>query len=85
MKYEKDDIIFGVKIYLIISVMNVLKYDVGILGNYEFNYGFDFFDGMIKGVDFLIVNVNVKIISGDNCYMLYVIKEKIVIDENGNE
>lgn len=27
------------KIYLMIIVMNVMKYDVMVLGNYEFNFG----------------------------------------------
>lgn len=85
VKYEKDDIISGVKTHPIISVMNALKYDAGTLGNHEFNYGLDFLDGTIKGADFPIVNANVKTTSGDNRYTPYVIKEKTVTDENGNE
>lgn len=39
--------------------MNVFGYDVLILGNYEFNYGLDYFKKIIVIVNFLIFNVNV--------------------------
>lgn len=85
VKYQKDDIISGAKTHPIISVMNALKYDAGTLGNHEFNYGLDFLDDTIKGADFPIVNANVKTTSGENRYTPYVIKEKTVTDESGNE
>ncbi|WOO44691.1 multifunctional 2',3'-cyclic-nucleotide 2'-phosphodiesterase/3'-nucleotidase/5'-nucleotidase [Bacillus subtilis] len=85
VKYQKDDIISGAKTHPIIGVMNALKYDAGTLGNHEFNYGLDFLDGTIKGADFPIVNANVKTTSGENRYTPYMINEKTLIDENGNE
>ncbi|MED4802502.1 multifunctional 2',3'-cyclic-nucleotide 2'-phosphodiesterase/3'-nucleotidase/5'-nucleotidase [Bacillus atrophaeus] len=85
VKYEKDDIISGAKTHPIIDVMNHLDYDAGTLGNHEFNYGLDFLDGTIKGAGFPIVNANVKTLSGKHRFTPYVIDEKTVTDENGNE
>lgn len=52
-------------VYLIIVVMNVLDFDVLILGNYEFNYGIDFLMKFVVGFKFLILCVNVVIKVGD--------------------
>lgn len=42
----------------IIAAMNTLGYDVGTLGNHEFNYGLDFLDKALAGANFPIVSAN---------------------------
>ncbi len=42
----------------IIAAMNTLGYEVGTLGNHEFNYGLDFLDKALAGANFPIVSAN---------------------------
>jgi 2',3'-cyclic-nucleotide 2'-phosphodiesterase/3'-nucleotidase len=42
----------------IIAAMNTLGYEVGTLGNHEFNYGLDFLDAALKGANFPFVSAN---------------------------
>ncbi|RYE85877.1 MAG: twin-arginine translocation signal domain-containing protein, partial [Hyphomicrobiales bacterium] len=42
----------------IIAAMNTLGYEVGTLGNHEFNYGLDFLDAALKGATFPIISAN---------------------------
>src|SRR5690606_37039184 len=42
----------------IIAAMNTLGYEVGTLGNHEFNYGLDFLDAALKGANFPVVSAN---------------------------
>lgn len=42
-----------------INALNILKYDVGNLGNHEFNYGLDFLATTLKGANFPYINANV--------------------------
>ncbi|MGL6175446.1 MAG: bifunctional 2',3'-cyclic-nucleotide 2'-phosphodiesterase/3'-nucleotidase [Vibrionaceae bacterium] len=42
-----------------IKALNTLKYDVGNLGNHEFNYGLDFLATTLQQADFPYVNANV--------------------------
>jgi 2',3'-cyclic-nucleotide 2'-phosphodiesterase/3'-nucleotidase len=43
----------------IIAAMNTLGYEVGTVGNHEFNYGLEFLDTALAGANFPIVNANV--------------------------
>ncbi len=42
----------------IIAAMNTLGYEVGTLGNHEFNYGLEFLDAAIAAANFPIVSAN---------------------------
>jgi len=42
-----------------IKALNELGYDVGNLGNHEFNYGLDYLGKILKGANFPYVNANV--------------------------
>ena len=42
----------------IIAAMNTLGYEVGTLGNHEFNYGLEFLDKALAGANFPIVSAN---------------------------
>src|SRR5699024_4549650 len=68
-----------------IQAMNSLEYDVGVVGNHEFNYGLDFLDIVINGADYPIVNANVyKADEPEETYFEpYEIVEKEIIDNTG--
>lgn len=42
----------------IIAAMNTLGYEMGTLGNHEFNYGLDYLDAALKGANFPFVSAN---------------------------
>ncbi|WP_374627581.1 bifunctional 2',3'-cyclic-nucleotide 2'-phosphodiesterase/3'-nucleotidase, partial [Devosia sp.] len=42
----------------VIAAMNTLGYEVGTLGNHEFNYGLEFLDAALAGANFPIVSAN---------------------------
>jgi len=88
---RKDDIINGAT-HVAYKAMNLLEYDVGNLGNHEFNFGLEFLDATISGANFPYVNANVYQDDGDqdasndvNRYTPYYIQDKVVTDANGNE
>ncbi|MGY4675101.1 2',3'-cyclic-nucleotide 2'-phosphodiesterase [Ursidibacter arcticus] len=69
-----------------IDALNFMQYDVGTLGNHEFNYGLAYLDDSIKQAKFPIINANVvKVGSDEPVYQPYFIQEKSVVDENGNK
>lgn len=67
------------------KAMNILQYDVGNLGNHEFNYGLDFLNKALKGADFPYVSTNV--VHQDDSYFVnpYVMLDKDVIDNEGKK
>ncbi|RST84723.1 bifunctional 2',3'-cyclic-nucleotide 2'-phosphodiesterase/3'-nucleotidase [Aquibium carbonis] len=76
----------------VVQAMNVLGYDVGTLGNHEFNYGLDFMFNVLNGASFPFVCANLT--KGqlaadpkdDDLFATpYVILEKMVKDGAGNE
>ena len=73
------------------KAMNLLNYEVGNVGNHEFNYGLDFLNKSLAGANFPYVAANVYFDDGDsdpsndqNYFMPYVLKDKTVTDVNGN-
>jgi 2',3'-cyclic-nucleotide 2'-phosphodiesterase / 3'-nucleotidase len=46
------------KVHPTIAAMNTLGYEVGTLGNHEFNYGLDFLDKSLAGANFPFVSAN---------------------------
>lgn len=78
------------EIHPVYKAMNLLKYDVGNLGNHEFNYGLDFLQTSLKGANFPYVSANVFHDDGDNdasndksYFDPYVILDREVIDTEG--
>ncbi|WP_160722583.1 bifunctional 2',3'-cyclic-nucleotide 2'-phosphodiesterase/3'-nucleotidase [Bacillus sp. USDA818B3_A] len=76
----------------ILRAMNYLKYDGGIVGNHEFNYGLDYLDNVLEEAKFPIVNANIYKDDHDtnpdndvNYFTPYEIKDKKIIDSEGNE
>ncbi|WP_026882002.1 bifunctional metallophosphatase/5'-nucleotidase [Clostridium akagii] len=61
----------------IIDVLNYLKYDAGVIGNHEFNYGRKILDNAIKQSEFpwLSANILAKATNEPFCGKPYVIKE----------
>ncbi|RAP28920.1 2',3'-cyclic-nucleotide 2'-phosphodiesterase [Brevibacillus laterosporus] len=80
------------EVHPIYKAMNLLDYDVGNIGNHEFNFGLDYLQASLKGAKFPYVNANVYIDDKDNnpdndknYFTPYHILEKKVKDENGKE
>jgi len=67
------------------KVMNAMNYDVGNVGNHEFNYGLEYFHNAIKGSAFPYISANVRQINGDYLIDPYLIKEMRVTDTDGNK
>ena len=67
-----------------IEALNLLQYDVGTLGNHEFNYGLPYLDEALKQANFPIINANVvKAGTDEPLYRPYLIQKKTVKDEQG--
>ncbi|MGE7369149.1 bifunctional 2',3'-cyclic-nucleotide 2'-phosphodiesterase/3'-nucleotidase [Neorhizobium sp. NPDC001467] len=74
----------------VISAMNVLGYDVGTMGNHEFNYGLDFLNKVLAGAGFPFVCANLTkgMLASDPkkdelMFKPYVIIEKQIRDGSG--
>lgn len=79
-------------IHPVIKAMNVLGYDVGTLGNHEFNYGLDFMFKVTGGANFPYVCANLtkgELASDpkndDLFFKPYMIVEKMITDGAGNK
>ncbi|OOF69712.1 2',3'-cyclic-nucleotide 2'-phosphodiesterase [Rodentibacter caecimuris] len=67
-----------------VSALNLMQYDVGTLGNHEFNYGLKYLDDTIKQATFPIINANVvKAGTEEPLYQPYFIQTKDILDEHG--
>ncbi|MFV0432040.1 MAG: bifunctional 2',3'-cyclic-nucleotide 2'-phosphodiesterase/3'-nucleotidase [Alphaproteobacteria bacterium] len=69
----------------VFKAMNLLDYDVGNLGNHEFNYGLDFLNKAIKGANFPYVSSNTFNMDDTPFVKPYVILNKEIIDDNGEK
>lgn len=74
------------------KAMNLLNYDLGNIGNHEFNFGLEHLERSIKGAKFPYVNSNVYIDDKDNnpnndknMFTPYLILDRKFKDENGKE
>ncbi|SUO97284.1 2',3'-cyclic-nucleotide 2'-phosphodiesterase [Suttonella ornithocola] len=69
-----------------IEVFNAMNYDVGTIGNHEFNYGLAYLESALKQANFPIINANiVKPETDEPYYTPYLIKEKKVTTHDGQE
>ncbi|MCW8348776.1 2',3'-cyclic-nucleotide 2'-phosphodiesterase [Vibrio sp. ZSDZ65] len=77
----------GVKegdVHPVYKAMNQLNYDVGNIGNHEFNYGLDFLAATLKGANFPYVSANVfDQKTGEHYFKPYLIKTHTFIDNDG--
>ena len=63
-----------------------MHYEVGTLGNHEFNYGLDYLADAIKQAKFPIINANVVKVGTEEPYFTpYVIQTKEVVDSQGKK
>ena len=74
------------------KAMNLMGYDVGNIGNHEFNYGLDFLMKSLSGANFPYINSNVYVDDGDNdasndqpYFQPYIIKDKTFVDSDGKK
>lgn len=75
------------------KAMNLLDYQVGNIGNHEFNYGLDFLEKAIAGANFPYINANVYCKADcwqgkkedDNLFTPYLIKKTNIVDNNGEQ
>ncbi|MGF1779654.1 2',3'-cyclic-nucleotide 2'-phosphodiesterase [Vibrio nomapromontoriensis] len=77
----------GVKdgdVHPVYKAMNQLNYDVGNIGNHEFNYGLDFLAATLKGANFPYVSANVfDKKTGEHYFKPYLIKTHTFKDSDG--
>lgn len=74
------------------KAMNLLNYDLGNIGNHEFNFGLEHLNRSLKGAKFPYINANVYIDDQDNnpdndknMFTPYQILERKFKDESGKE
>jgi len=69
----------------VIAAMNTLGYEVGTLGNHEFNYGLEFLDKALAGANFPFVSANLVKADGNGAPYIdpYRIVEKELTDGSG--
>ena len=71
-------------VHPVYKVMNQLDYQVGNIGNHEFNYGLDYLQKAIAGADFPYVNANVfDAKTGKHFFKPYLIKTDEFKDSEG--
>lgn len=72
------------QIHPVYKAMNTLDYDVGNLGNHEFNYGLDYLHQALAGAKFPYVNANIiDAKTNKPLFTPYLIKETAVEDNEG--
>ncbi|MBD0787757.1 2',3'-cyclic-nucleotide 2'-phosphodiesterase [Vibrio sp. Y2-5] len=72
------------EVHPVYKAMNQLSYDVGNIGNHEFNYGLDFLKETINDAKFPYVNANVYNASnGEHLFQPYIIKTHTFKDTDG--
>lgn len=73
-------------VHPVYKAMNLLDYQVGNLGNHEFNYGLDYLKNALEGAAFPYINANVfDAKTGKPLLQQYLIKETEVMDNAGNK
>lgn len=73
------------EVHPVYKAMNLLDYDVGNIGNHEFNYGLDFLDRSLEGATFPYISANVMdATTGKHYFTPYIIKEHTFKDTDGN-
>lgn len=80
------------EVHPVFEAMNVIGYDVGNIGNHEFNYGLPFLEASLQGAAFPYISANVFEDDGDEdpdndvpYFTPYVIQEKTFVDQAGEQ
>ncbi|OBW96223.1 2', 3'-cyclic nucleotide 2'-phosphodiesterase [Gallibacterium salpingitidis] len=74
------------EVHPVMKAMNLLKYDVGNIGNHEFNYGLDFLKKALAGAKYPYVNANVfDAKTGKPYFKQYLIKDYQFTDNEGKK
>ncbi|MBI0577740.1 bifunctional 2',3'-cyclic-nucleotide 2'-phosphodiesterase/3'-nucleotidase [Neobacillus cucumis] len=80
------------EVHPMFKAMDILKYDAGIVGNHEFNYGLDYLKNALQEAPYKVVNANIykddhdsDPTNDENYFTPYQIIDKVVKDETGNE
>ncbi|PSW10503.1 bifunctional 2',3'-cyclic-nucleotide 2'-phosphodiesterase/3'-nucleotidase [Photobacterium sanctipauli] len=74
------------EIHPVYKAMNQLDYEVGNIGNHEFNYGLEFLDRAVAGADFPYISSNVyDAKTGEPLFQPYIIKTHTFKDTDGAE
>ncbi|WP_038175204.1 2',3'-cyclic-nucleotide 2'-phosphodiesterase [Vibrio pacinii] len=74
------------EVHPVYKAMNQLSYDVGNIGNHEFNYGLEFLAETLNDADFPYVNANVfDKKTGEHYFKPYMIKSHTFKDVDGAE
>ncbi|KGY11420.1 2', 3'-cyclic nucleotide 2'-phosphodiesterase [Vibrio tubiashii] len=74
------------EIHPVYKAMNQLDYDVGNIGNHEFNYGLEFLAETINDADFPYISANVfDKKTGEHYFKPYIIKSHTFKDVDGTE
>ncbi|EHH1245866.1 2',3'-cyclic-nucleotide 2'-phosphodiesterase [Vibrio parahaemolyticus] len=72
------------EVHPVYKAMNQLHYDVGNIGNHEFNYGLDFLQNTLAGANFPYINANVfDKKTGEHYFQPYLIKTHSFKDTDG--
>ena len=72
------------EIHPVYLAMNTLQYNVGNLGNHEFNYGLDFLQRTLKGAAFPYISANVfDVKTGKHAFQPYLIQPQTMTDTEG--
>ncbi|ELB2887161.1 2',3'-cyclic-nucleotide 2'-phosphodiesterase [Vibrio parahaemolyticus] len=72
------------EVHPVYKAMNQLHYDVGNIGNHEFNYGLDFLQKTLTGANFPYINANVfDKKTGEHYFQPYLIKTHSFKDTDG--
>ncbi|NQZ93532.1 MAG: bifunctional 2',3'-cyclic-nucleotide 2'-phosphodiesterase/3'-nucleotidase [Moritella sp.] len=73
-------------VHPVYKAMNQLGYEVGNLGNHEFNYGLDFLEEATNDANFPYINANViDLKTGKNMFTPYIINTNTFTDTDGVE
>ncbi|NUY55691.1 2',3'-cyclic-nucleotide 2'-phosphodiesterase [Salinivibrio sp. EAGSL] len=73
------------EVHPVYKAMNLLNYEVGNIGNHEFNYGLAFLKESINDANFPYINANVfDADSGEHYFDPYLIKDYQLQDEDGD-
>ncbi|MGL4673342.1 MAG: metallophosphoesterase, partial [Wohlfahrtiimonas sp.] len=67
----------------IVRIMNELKYDVGTLGNHEFDFGIEFLEKIMGDIQYPIVNANIVDDQNQSWIQPYVILDKAITLDSG--
>ncbi|RXJ73339.1 2',3'-cyclic-nucleotide 2'-phosphodiesterase [Veronia nyctiphanis] len=74
------------EIHPVYKAMNQLNYEVGNIGNHEFNYGIEFLRNSLSGAGFPYINANVfDAKTGEHYFTPYIIKSHSMTDTDGHK